>query len=409
MVGLFRPFGVLLVFAGVFSLTAGELQSKVARKTIIVKGPSASGGSASENLAATCAQGFNEAYARCLGGANSYLMILVANHDDTKAYCAYTGGWAQTTEYYPHHRACFASPGQSEALYFDSARETLVNWNKETVVSAPLKQDQTSLSCTAGGDAPCESTVTSRYARQLTKGGELWQEVPAGGSFTFTWHPSDGYIGVVTKTPQQIFSMFVMDVTANHDDTKAYCAYTGGWAQTTEYYPHHRACFASPGQSEALYFDSARETLVNWNKETVVSAPLKQDQTSLSCTAGGDAPCESTVTSRYARQLTKGGELWQEVPAGGSFTFTWHPSDGYIGVVTKTPQQIFSMFVMDVTAGSNGLSSDVPCRLHTSVEAQARDFPVKGLKGPCQKYSDTDYWMEFGIGPITICFPDVSC
>ena len=273
MVGLFRPLGVLLVFAGVVSLTAGELQSKVARKTIIVKGPSASGGSASENLAATCAQGFNEAYAKCLGGANSYLMILVTNHDDTKAYCAYTGGWAQTTEYYPHHRACFASPGQSEALYFDSARETLVNWNKETVVSAPLKQDYTSLSCTAGGDAPCESTVTSRYARQLTKGGELWQEVPAGGSFTFTWHPSDGYIGVVTKTPQQIFSMFVMDV----------------------------------------------------------------------------------------------------------------------------------------TAGSNGLSSDVPCRLHTSVEAQANDFPVKGLKGPCQKYSDTDYWMEFGIGAITICFPDVSC
>jgi len=274
MVGLFRPFGVLLVFASVFSLAAGELKSKFPRKTIIVKGPSASGGSASENLAPTCALGFNEAYAKCLGGTNSYLMILVANHDDTKAYCAYTGGWAQTTEYYPHHRACFASPGQSEALFFDAAKEILVNWDKETVVSAPLKQDQTSLSCTSSGDAPCKSTVTSNYARQLTKGGQLWQEVPAGGSFTFTWHPSDGYIGVVTKTPQQIFSMYVKN---------------------------------------------------------------------------------------------------------------------NLGA-----------------ASSNGLSADVPCRVHTSVEAQANDFPVKGLTGPCQKDND-DYWMAFGIGEITICFPDVSC
>ena len=282
MVGLFRPFRVLLVFAGVFSLTAGELQSKLGRKTIIVKGPSASGGTASQNLAATCAQGFNEAYAKCLGGTNSYLMILVTNHDDTKAYCAYTGGWAQTTEYYPHHRACYA-------------------------------------------------TASRRRRAALS----------------------------------------------------------------------------------TLYFDSSRKTLVNWNKETVVSAPLKQDQTSLSCTAGGDAPCKSTVTSNYARQLTKNGELWQEVPAGGSYTFTWHPSDGYIGVITKTPQQIFSMYVKNNlgAAGSNGLSDNVPCRVHTSVGAQANDFPVKGLKGPCQKDNDDndDYWMAFGIGDITICFPDVSC
>ena len=43
MVGLFRPFGIFLVFASVFSLTVGELQSKVGRKTIIVKGPSLAG------------------------------------------------------------------------------------------------------------------------------------------------------------------------------------------------------------------------------------------------------------------------------------------------------------------------------------------------------------------------------
>lgn len=187
MIGLLRAFSVLLV-ASVFALE-GEcqnceveqvtlLQSKQSTRgqSIIVKGPSPSGGTASQNLAPTCAEGFNAAYAKCLGGTNSYLMILVKNDDDTKAYCAYTGGWAQTTEYYPDHDACFVSPGENVALYFDSASQTLVNWNKETVVSAPLTQDWTSLSCSASGEAPCKSTVTSKYARQLTKEPRCWTQ-----------------------------------------------------------------------------------------------------------------------------------------------------------------------------------------------------------------------------------------
>lgn len=285
MIGLLRAFSVLLV-ASVFALE-GEcqnceveqvtlLQSKQSTRgqSIIVKGPSPSGGTASQNLAPTCAEGFNAAYAKCLGGTNSYLMILVKNDDDTKAYCAYTGGWAQTTEYYPDHDACFVSPGENVALYFDSASQTLVNWNKETVVSAPLTQDWTSLSCSASGEAPCKSTVTSKYAKQLTKAGKLWQEVPPGGSYTFTWDPSDGYIGVVTKTPEQIYAMYVKN---------------------------------------------------------------------------------------------------------------------NLG-----------------PASSNGLSADVPCSQSTSVQAQANDFPVQGLTGPCQKDND-DYWEAFGSGDITICFPNVPC
>ena len=35
---------------------------------------------------------------------------------------------------------------------------------------------------------------------QLSEAGKLWQEVPAGGEYSFSWSPSDGYIGVVTKT-----------------------------------------------------------------------------------------------------------------------------------------------------------------------------------------------------------------
>ena len=38
----------------------------------------------------------------------------------------------------------------------------------------------------------------------------------------------------------------------------------------------------------------------------------------------------------------------------------------------------------------------MPCGVHTSVEAQATDFPVKGLKGPCLKDND-DYWMAFVV------------
>ena len=168
------------VFLGVFVWLAAsdescEPMSLLTHKTskrstkIIVKGPSGSGGTASQNLAPSCAAGFNEAFEKCLGGKNNYLMILITNEDDSKAYCAYTGGWAQTPDNYPDHSACFVSPGETQALFYDSTAKNLVNWDKEEIVSGPLKQDYTSLSCTGTGDAPCKSTVTNKNARQLTK------------------------------------------------------------------------------------------------------------------------------------------------------------------------------------------------------------------------------------------------
>ena len=36
-------------------------------------------------------------------------------------------------------------------------------------------------------------------------------------------------------------------------------------------------------------------------------------------------------------------------------------------------------------SSSNGLSADVPCSRDSSVEWQAKNFPVKGLNGGCQK------------------------
>lgn len=251
------------------------LQSQRSQK-IIVKGPSSSGGTASQKLAPTCAQGFNEAFVKCLGGKNNYLMILVTNEDDSKAYCAYTGGWAQSPDNYPDHSACFVSPGEKAPLFFDSS--------------------------------------------------------------------------------------------------------------------------VSP------------KTLSNWDKEIIVSGELKQDFTSLSCQDPGNSPCKSTVKSKYARTLTKDTKLWQTVPADGEFTFNWSPSDGYIGVTTKTPQLIYSMYVKNNLgpSSSNGLSADVPCSRDSSVEWQAKNFPVKGLNGGCQKDND-DYWMAFESGDITICFPGVEC
>mmetsp|Transcript_54335 Transcript_54335/g.66678 ORF Transcript_54335/g.66678 Transcript_54335/m.66678 type:complete len:290 (-) Transcript_54335:92-961(-) len=251
-----------------------SLQNSARSTKIIVKGPSPSGGTASQQLSPTCAQGFNEAFAKCLGGKNNYLMILMSNQDDTKAYCAYTGGWAQTPDNYPDPSACFVSPGEKEPLFFDSSTGNLVNWDKKEIVPSPLKQDFTSLSCNGAGDSPCSSTVTNKYARKLTKGGKPWQEVPAGGEFTFEWSPSDGYIGVTTITPQKIYSMYVKN---------------------------------NLGSSS-----------------------------------------------------------------------------------------------------SNGLSADVPCAQDTSVEWQAKNFPVKGLNGGCQKDND-DYWMAFGSGDVTICFLGVAC
>ena len=224
MIGLLRAFSFLLV-AGVFA--QGEcqnceveqvtlLQSKQSTRgqNIIVKGPSASGGTASQNLAPTCAEGFNAAYAKCLGGTNSYLMILVTNDDDTKAYCAYTGGWAQTTENYPDHDACFASPGENQALYFDSASQTLVNWNKETVVSAPLKQDYTSLSCSASGEAPCKSTVAPKYARQLTKEPQRWTHWTVKQIFTATcWAFT---LGILETSWNLVFFLSLVEKAPGH-------------------------------------------------------------------------------------------------------------------------------------------------------------------------------------------------
>ena len=84
----------------------------------------------------------------------------------------------------------------------------------------------------------------------------------------------------------------------------------------------------------------------------------------------------------------------------------------YIGVIIKIPseQKIYAMYVKNnlCPSSSNGLAAEVPCDDDTSVQYQAEHFPVEGLSGSCQKDHD-DYWMAFGNGEVTICFPGVAC
>lgn len=177
----------LLLISALMNGVSGET-ANLRSQVIVVKGPPTSGGTPAQELAPICASGFNAAYAKCLGGTNSYLMIMVT--DATKAYCAYTGGWAQNPENYPDYKACFPSPGQSEPLFYDSGKKTLSTWDEITVVTG-LEQDFTSLSCTRPGANPCEATVQPSYARQLTKDtrskfkGSAWLRMGRCGKRSF--------------------------------------------------------------------------------------------------------------------------------------------------------------------------------------------------------------------------------
>ncbi|OLP88445.1 LINE-1 retrotransposable element ORF2 protein [Symbiodinium microadriaticum] len=105
-----------------------------------------------------------------------------------------------------------------------------------------------------------------------------------------------------------------------------------------------------------------------------------------------------------------GGKTWQVVPPGGEFSFDWSPSDGYVNIETKMPQKIYLVSVKNNlgASSSSGLSHDVPCGRDGSVDFQAKTFPINGLGSDCQKDND-DYWMAFGSGTVTLCFPDVPC
>merc|ERR1712222_306834 len=148
---------------------------------------------------------------------------------------------------------------------------------------------------------------------------------------------------------------------------KAYCGYQGGWAIPSQY-PDHSACFASPGFSEALFYDTTKKSLITWDKKVKATEVAMYNGPSLNCAGEGSKPCSANVVVKNRRKVTINQQT-QEIDK--DYSFTWSASMGYV--------------------------SD-----------QASKFPVKGLESQCASQND-DYYMKFADKTITICFPGSDC
>ena len=187
---------------------------------------------------------------------------------------------------------------------------------------------------------------------------------------------------------------------------KAYCGYQGGWAMTPETYPHHEACFASPGQSEALFFDSAGKQLKTWDGQVAVSDVKQYWGKALSCYVEQGGPCASQVVSKYRRTIVINQKPEEMVPGGKDHVLHWDSSMGYVGIVTIRPGQQQAMYVKNLLSG-NALAADVPCRTAGSVQDQVNTFPVWGTRGGCRS-DNGDYYVLMGSA-VTVCFPGSPC
>merc|ERR1712032_1738485 len=161
---------------------------------IVIKAPPAGSLSPAEAIASKCAEGFNAAYAKCLGGKDSYLMHIFTDASG-KAYCGYQGGWAIPSQY-PDHSACFASPGFSEALFYDTTKKSLITWDKKVKATEVAMYNGPSLNCAGEGSKPCSANVVVKnrridtitggtsqvamYIKNLAAGAALTSDVPCG-------------------------------------------------------------------------------------------------------------------------------------------------------------------------------------------------------------------------------------
>ncbi|CAE8611071.1 unnamed protein product [Polarella glacialis] len=153
---------------------------------IVVKGPPESGGTPVEVLAPSCAAGFNSAYAACLGSKNAGLMHMFTDAEKRIAWCAYQGGKYMSTDYYPDSGAsCYASPGQSQPLFYDNGVLMRWDWDTTAVITGvqPYK-DTNALTCfDYKGAKPCTANDDVR----------LWRAFEPGQLFSFTWDDQAGY------------------------------------------------------------------------------------------------------------------------------------------------------------------------------------------------------------------------
>merc|ERR1711920_602344 len=166
-----------------------------AQYDIVIKAPPAGSLSPAEAIASTCAEGFNAAYAKCLGGKNSYLMHIFTDASG-KAYCGYQGGWAIPSQY-PDHSACFASPGFSEALFYDTTKKSLITWDKKVKATEVAMYNGPSLNCAGEGSKPCSANVVVKNRRKVTINQQT-QEIDK--DYSFTWSAGMDYVGIDTIT-----------------------------------------------------------------------------------------------------------------------------------------------------------------------------------------------------------------
>ena len=189
---------------------------------------------------------------------------------------------------------------------------------------------------------------------------------------------------------------------------KAYCGYQGGWAMTPESYPDHEACFASPGQPEALFFDAAGNQLKTWDGRVAISGVKPYWGPALNCNMEQGGPCASTVVPKYRRTITVNEKL-EEMEPGQDRLLAWDSTMGSLHIVTYQPGQKQYMYAKHVwwSDGGDALVADVPCSTAGSVKDQVATFPVQGTKGYCRSH-DYEYYMVMGSS-VTVCFPGSPC
>ena len=190
---------------------------------------------------------------------------------------------------------------------------------------------------------------------------------------------------------------------------KAYCGYVGGWA-IPDYYKDHTACFVSPGQSEALFYDQNRHVLTTWEGQIAVSGVSEYSGNALSC-QGSDlnSPCSTYVRPLYRRVITNHQKPEEMIP-GQDRLLNWHQSVGYVGITTiwpgeKLPKQM-AVYIKNLVHG-DALSTNVPCGQSGSVTDMVGNFPIKGMASGCGN-ENGDYYMLLGR-QVTVCFPGASC
>merc|ERR1712032_1444088 len=129
----------------------------------------------------------------------------------------------------------------------------------------------------------------------------------------------------------------------------AYCGYQGGWAIPSQY-PDHSACFASPGFSEALFYDTTKKSLITWDKKVKATEVTTDNGKALNCNREGSKPCQpNPVVVKNRRKVTMNQQT-QEVDK--DYSFTWSANMPYVGIDTITggTSQV-AMYIKNLAAG----------------------------------------------------------